>query len=303
MLRGCRIAPAAAALLVLSALSAGPAGALPPGRSGLYGGGAVRDYMQFVSLRVLPQGTLTAHATLVTKCSPRFGDQLTESISVRDVRLDSGGRYRATSSFTDRADPGVPLTGGLFAEGTVTFSARVLAGGLARGTVRVTTTYSRSEGGPVVSRCDTGPITWSARRPPGDAGTGRRTLQPGTQRGTTDRDEPFLMRVTDGGRLVRRAGLTVRVDCASAIGLPLDVVAQRVRVRRGRFGASGDFTRPYTEPDGRQVVERYTWEMRGRFGRRGSRGTFELTGVVRRRDDGKRVGSCATGEIAWRAAR
>jgi hypothetical protein len=43
--------------------------------------------------------------------------------------------------------------------------------------------------------------------------------------------------------------------------------------------------------------------MRGRFGRRGSRGTFELTGVVRRRDDGKRVGSCATGEIAWRAAR
>ena len=54
---------------------------------------------------------------------------------------------------------------------------------------------------------------------------------------------------------------------------------------------------------GRQVVERYTWEMRGRFGRRGARGTFELTGVVRRRDDGKRVGSCATGEIAWRAAR
>ena len=259
--------------------------------------------MQFVSLRVLPAGTLTAHATLVTKCSPRFGDQLTESISVRDVRLDSAGRYGATSSFSDRADPGVPLTGGMFVEGTITFSARVLAGGLARGTARVRTTYSRTEGGPVVSRCDTGPIAWSALRPPGDTGTGRSTLQPGTHRGTTDQDEPFLMRVTDRGRLVRRAGVTARVDCPSAIGLPLDVVAQRVRVRRGRFGASGAFTRPYTNPDGEAVVERYRWEMRGRFGRRGARGTFELTGVVRRRSDGERVDSCATGEIAWRAAR
>ena len=185
--------------------------------------------MQFVSLRVLPAGTLTAHATLVTKCSPRFGDQLTESISVRDVRLDSAGRYGATSSFSDRADPGVPLTGGMFVEGTITFSARVLAGGLARGTARVRTTYSRTEGGPVVSRCDTGRIAWSALRPPGDTGTGRGTLQPGTHRGTTDQDEPFLMRVTDRGRLVRRAGVTARVDCPSAIGLPLDVVAQRVR--------------------------------------------------------------------------
>ena len=210
MPRGRRIATAAAVLLVLSALTAGPAGALPPGRSGLYGGGAVRDYMQFVSLRVLPAGTLTAHATLVTKCSPRFGDQLTESISVRDVRLDSAGRYGATSSFSDRADPGVPLTGGMFVEGTITFSARVLAGGLARGTARVRTTYSRTEGGPVVSRCDTGRIAWSALRPPGDTGTGRSTLQPGTHRGTTDQDEPFLMRVTDRGRLVRRAGVTAR---------------------------------------------------------------------------------------------
>ncbi len=303
MLRARRIATAAAGLLVLSGLSAGAAGALPPGRSGLYGGGAVRDYMQFVSLRVLPEGTLTAHATLVTKCSPRFGDQLTESISVRDVRLDSAGRYGATSTFTDRTDPGVPLTGGMFAEGTIAFSARVLAGGLARGTARVRTSYSRTEGGPVVSRCDTGPIAWSARRPPGDAGTGRSTLQPGTQRGTTEQDEPFLMRVTDRGRLVRRAGVTVRVDCPSAIGLPLDVVALRVRVRRGKFGASGHFTRPYTEPDGRGVVERYRWEMHGRFGRRGARGTFELTGVVRRSSDGERVDSCASGEIAWRAAR
>jgi hypothetical protein len=297
------IAAAAAVLLSLSGLVARPATALPPGRSGLYGGGAVGDYLQFASLRVMPGGTFTAHATLVTRCSPRFGDQLTESISVRNVRLDAGGRYSATTGFTDRVDQGVPLTGGMFAEGTISFSARVLAGGLARGTVRVRTDYSRSEGGSVVSHCDTGPIPWTARRPRPDAGTGRSTLQPGTHRGTTGQDEPFVMRVTRRGRLVRRAGLTVRVDCVSAIGLPLDVVARRVRVRRGRFGAAGGFTRPYTNPDGTEVVERYRWELHGRFGRRGARGTFELTGVVRRRDDGTRVGSCASGELAWLAER
>jgi hypothetical protein len=298
-----RIAPVAALLLILGGVLAGPASALPPGRSGLYGGGAVGDYLQFVSLRVVPGGSFTAHATLVTRCAPRFGDELTESIAVREGRLDGAGRYSATTSFTDRVDQGVPLTGGLYAEGTITFSARVMAGGLARGTARVETSYSRSAGGPVVTRCDTGVIPWTARRPAADAGTGRTTLQPGTHHGTTDQDEPFVMRVTHRGRLVRRAGLTVRVDCRSAIGLPLDVVAQRVRVRRGGFGAAGGFTRPYTDPNGRRVVEHYRWELRGRFGRRGARGTFELTGVVRRRSDGRRVGSCATGAIAWRAAR
>jgi hypothetical protein len=303
VLRAPRLASATALLLVLTVLPAAPAAALPPGRSGQYGGGAVRDYLQFVSLRVLPGGALTAHATLVTKCAPRFGDQLTESISVRVARLDDAGRYSATTKFSDRVDPGVPVTGGMVAEGTISFSARVMAGGVARGTVRVRTGYSRSEGGPKVSSCDTGSIGWTARRPAPDAGGGPSRLQPGTHRGTTSQDEPFLMRVTDDGRLVRRAGLTVQVDCGSALGLPLDVVAQRVRVRRGRFGAAGGFTRPYTDPDGRRVVERYSWELRGRFGRRGARGTFEMTGVVRRRSEGKKVGSCSTGTVDWRAGR
>jgi hypothetical protein len=301
--RARRIRLSAALALTLSVGCAAPAAALAPGRSGLYGGGAVRDYLQFVSLRVLPDGGLGAHATLVTKCAPRFGDRLTESISVKDVSLDARGRYGATTSFTDHVDPGVSLTGGLFAEGTISFSVHVEAGGVARGTVRVRTTYSESQGGAEVARCDTGTVGWTARRPAPDAGNGRSTPQSGTHRGTTDQDEPFLMRVARGGRLVRRAGLTVHVDCRSAVGLPLDVVAQRVRVRRGRFGAAGHFERPYTDPDGRRVLERYSWELRGRFGRSGARGTFVLDGVVRRQSDAKRVGSCGTGTVAWRASR
>ena len=291
------------AAAALASSGAAAAAALPPGRAGLYGGGAVRDYMQFVSLRVQPGGGLAAHATLVTSCAPRFGDRLTESVSVGSARLDDGGRYSATTPFSHEVDPGVPGIGGLRADGTIAFSVRVLAGGRARGEIRVRTTYVDPGTGAEVSRCDTGRIAWAARRPPGSAGAGTAALQPGTHRGTTDTDEPFLMRVTRRGRLVRRAGLTARVDCPSAVGLPLDVVAHRVRVRRGRFDAAGRFRRPFAQSDGTEVVESYSWELRGRFGRAGARGTFELHGVVRRQSDGQRVGSCDTGTLAWRAAR
>ena len=302
MSRALLIALSATLAAAAAASFAPPAGAaLPPGRSGLYGGGAVRDYLHFVSVRVLPGGGLSAHATLVTSCAPRFGDALTESVSVRNVRLSDDGRYSGTSSFTDELEPGVPRVGGLRAQGTIDFSTRVLDGGWARGIVRVRTIYTDPASGAELSRCDTGGIRWAARRPAPDAGSGRRAPKPRTYRGTTSQDEPFLMRVTRRGRLVQRAGMTVRVGCPSGIGLPLDVVAHLVRVRRGRFGATDAFERPYTYPDGSAVVERYSWKLRGRFGRRGARGTFELHGDVRRRSDGERIGSCDTGRVDWRA--
>ena len=298
-----RIGLSAALAAVLLAVSAAPSPALAAGRSGFYGGGAVRDFLQFVSLQVAPGGRLSAHATLVTMCAPRFGDKLTETVYVRNGRLSAAGAYSDTTSFSDEIEPGVSLVGGLRAQGTVSFSARVLAGGVARGAVRVRSTYTDPNTGAEVARCDTGRIPWQARRPAPDAGTGRTVRQPGTSRGITGQEEPFLMRVARDGRLVRRAGMTVRVGCPSGRGLPLDVVAHRVRIRGGRFGAAGDFTRPFTYPDGDQVVERYTWEFRGHFARRGARGSFELHGTVHRRSDGAHVGSCDTGAIAWRAAR
>jgi hypothetical protein len=291
------------AIAAVALAGAAPAAAAPPPeRSGIYGGGAVRGYVHFVSLRVLPDGGLNAHATLVTNCAPRFGDELTESISVRNAKLGDDGRYSATTTFSDVVDPGVPLTGGMVAEGTIAFSVEVAPRGVATGRVRVRTSYRDAHGGGELSSCDTGDIPWSARRPAANAGSGRTALQPGTHRGTTDQDEPFLMRVTRRGRLVRRAGLTVNVDCASAVGLPLDVVAQRMRVRRGRFAGEGGFRRPFTDRDGRELVERYSWKLNGRFGRRGARGSFEMSGIVRRRSDGQRVGSCTTGAVFWRAS-
>jgi hypothetical protein len=295
--------PCAGRTLLIAALAVAmpaPASAAP---AGVYGGGAASDYLQFVSMRVLPGDGLTADATLVTRCAPRFGDRLTENVSVRDVQLDASGSYSATTSFSDRVARNVPLTGGMFARRTISFSVHVGADGLARGTAQVQTRYSRSERGAAVSTCDTGSIRWAARRPAADTGRGRSRLQPGTHRGTTADDEPFLMLVTRRGRLVRRAGLTVHVDCPSTVGMPLDVVAQRARVRRGAFRAAGRFEFPYTNRNGTRVVERYRWVLRGRFGSRGARGNFELNGVVRRKSDGKPMTACATGEIGWRASR
>ena len=262
----------------------------------------MRDFLQFVSLRVLPGGSFSARATLVTNCSPRFGDALSEKVAVRNVRLSDDGRYSDTSSFSDQLAPGVPTVGGLRAKGTIDLSVRVLAGGRARGMVRVRTVYTDPATGAEISRCDTSRIPWALRRPAPDSGSGRAAApRPRTYRGTTSQDEPFLMRVGRSRRLVQRAGMTVRVGCPSGIGLPLDVVAHLVRIRRGRFAATDEFERPYTYPDGSEVVERYSWKLRGRFGRSGARGTFELHGDVHRRSDNERIGSCDTGAIAWRA--
>lgn len=167
-------APSIALIAAAAPLCVPSAAAIAPGRSGLYGGGAIRDYVHFVSVRVAPGGDFRARALLVTKCSPRFGDLLTESISVSNARLSERGRYSETTSFSDELEPGIPTVGGLRAAGTIEFSVRV-------------------------------------RRPAPDAGSGRPRLQPGTHRGTT-----------------------VDVGCPSGIGLPLDVVAHRVPVRRGR---------------------------------------------------------------------
>lgn len=290
------------------------------GVSGLYGGGAVRDYVQFVSLRVTPGNRFTARATLVTKCAPRFGDALTESVSVRDQALSPGGRYSATNSFTDDIERGVPDVGGLHAEGTIVFSVRVhreagaaeagaaaTAGdGRASGFVRVRTTYVDPDTGKELARCDTGRIRWVARRPGERAGAGAVPgssvlARGGALRGTTGQGEPFLMRTAAEGRAVGRAGLTVRVGCVSAVGLSLDVVAHRVPIRRGRFGARDTFRRRFTYPDGREVVERYAWRLRGRFGQRGARGTFRMRGVVTRVSDGRRISSCDIGTVRWRA--
>jgi hypothetical protein len=271
--------------------------------AGLYGGGAVGDYLQFVSVRAQSGGRFSAHATLVTRCAPRFGDTLTESVRIRAARLDANGRYSATTRFSDELDPGVPLVGGLRAEGTIAFSVRTLRDGLGRGAVRVRSTYTDPATGAEVASCDTGRIRWSARRPARDAGAGRPAPRSGTQRGTTDQAEPFLMRITRRGRRVERAGMTVRIGCPSAIGLPLDVVAHRVRIRKGRFGAADAFTRPFTYPDGTKVTERYAWQLRGRFGRSGARGSFEMHGEVRRDGDGATVDSCDTGPVAWRSSR
>lgn len=295
---------ALAALLVPFAFPTGAAGQAGGARAGLYGGGAVRDFMQFVSLRVKPGGErFRARATLVTECAPRFGDTLTESVFISRGPLSERGRYKGTTQFTDEVDPGVPGIGGLRAQGRIELEIRSVRRPLASGTIRVRTVYrDPNDGGEVVSRCDTGLIPWVARVPSRDAGRGATRRQPGEHHGLTAQGQPFLMDVAGRGRLVRRAGMTATVSCPSALGNALDVVAHGLRVgKRGRFGATGSFRRSFTRSDGTEVEEDYTWRLRGRFGRSGAAGTFRLRGVVRKTLGGEQVGRCDTGRKAWRA--
>jgi hypothetical protein len=285
-----------------------PAGAgLVPG---LYGGGALREFVHFVSLRVGRDGhTFDASATLVTSCGPRFGDGLTESIEVDGGDLSDAGRYSASTPFDDRVDPGVPGIGELQAAGSADLTVHVLPGGTASGTARVRTVYRDPATGAEVSRCDTGIVRWRTLVParsgvPARGGArGRRTPRPGVLLGTTAQGAPFLMNVARG-REVQRAGMTFTVSCPSTNGLPLDVVAQAVRISaNGRFEESGGFQRSFTLPDGTAVREAYTWELGGRFGAEGAAGTFRVSGVVRRASDNARIGGCDTGRNGWRASR
>jgi hypothetical protein len=273
---------------------------------GLYGGGALlRDFVHFVSLRVGRDGrSFDARATLVTSCAPRFGDGLTESIEVDDGSLAAGGRYRASTPFDDGVAPGVPGIGGLRAVGAADLTVQVRSGGTASGTARVRTVYSDPATGAEVSRCDTGVIPWVTRVPARGGERGRSRPRPGVLLGTTAQDAPFLMKVARRGRAIQRAGMTFTASCPSTNGLPLELVAQGVRIsENGRFEETGSFERGFTLADGTAVREAYTWVLRGRFGGEGAAGSFRVSGVVRLASDDTKVGGCDTGRNPWRASR
>lgn len=278
-----------------------PAGPEP----GLYGGGALREFVHFVSLRIGRGGrSFDARATLVTNCAPRFGDGLTESIEVDGGSLSGDGRYSASTPFDDLVDAGVPDIGGLRAVGTADLTVQVRPGGTASGTARVRTVYRDPATGTKVSSCDTGAIPWVTRLPARGAAGGRSRARPGVLFGATAQGAPFLMKVARRGRAIQRAGMTFTVSCPSTNELPLELVAQHVRVSaNGRFEDGGSFERSFTLADGTAVREVYTWALAGRFGAEGAAGSFRVSGVVRRASDDVRLSACDTGRNPWRASR
>ena len=179
-----------------------------------------------------------------------------------------------------------------------------MAGGLARGTVRVRDHLLAARDRRRRYRAATpGPIPWTARRPAADAGR-RHGRAPARNTPRHDRPGRAVSHARDRRRRARSPRRAHRrVDCRSAVGLPLDVVAHRVRVRHGRFGAAGQL-RAAVHRSARHAGGRaLRWELRGRFGEPRARGTFELDGVVRRRSDGKRMGSCGDGRDRLARAR
>lgn len=308
-------APAASASLSTQARAAVPAPSAWSGplgtaarrrgtrRAGLYGGGAFGRFVQFVTVRLKGGRTKADElATLTTRC-PGFSSPLFDNIRVTDVAV-AKGRFTRSQAFTETVPAGIPEIGGLRRSGTISVGTAIGFHGRAVGTIRNQFTLRDPRTGAVRANCDTGRVRFAARIPARRAGRGKPAPPRGASLfGTTAQKLPFLLRVSRRARSVERAGMTLQVACPSALGRPIDLVATSMRIGRGRFGATGAFTRHYTTPQFGPVLESYRWRLRGRFGSLGAAGTWRVSATVRRLDTGAQVGTCGTGRNRWRAVR
>lgn len=269
----------------------------------VYGGGAFGRYVQFVSVRLDPSGARADQfATLTTRCG-RFGAPLFDNVRLTNLPV-AGGRFAGLSRFSETIPVGIPKIGGLARTGTITARSRLGSRGRVTGVIRVQFTLIDPASGDRRASCDTGAIRWTGRVPPARAGRGRpRAPRATSYRGLTVQEQPFVLRTARRGHSVDRAGMTMVVACPSTQGRPLDLVASRMRISHGRFGARRGFRRSFTSPLFGPVRESYSWRLRGRFGSRGAAGTWRVRGVVRRVADNLRVGQCDTGPNRWSGGR
>ena len=301
-----RLLVTASALVV--ALAAAPAADASPGSRAqliptLYGGGAFGRYVQFVSVRLDPSGARADQfATLTTRCG-RFRAPLFDNVRLTNLRV-TNGRFSGLSKFSESVPAGIPEIGGLARTGTIGATSRLGTDGRASGIIRVRFTLLDPRSGAQRASCDTRSVRWSARIPTAGAGAGKPRARRGSSyRGLTAQGQPLLLRTARRRRAVDRAGMTFVVACESTQGRPLDLVAVRMRIRRGRFGTRRTFKRDYVSPRFGPVRETYSWRLRGRFGSRGVAGTWRVRGVVRRTADQLKVGDCDTGPNRWNAVR
>lgn len=273
-------------------------------RPGLYGGGQLGRSGQFVKVR-LNRGRLEAaqRATLTSRCRG-FGAPLVENIRITPIEVAEDGEYVIESEFNELIPPQVPRIGGLERTGLLTGRTRIGRRGAAAGTIRSRFVLRDPVTDRVRARCGTGLVRFGARIPGRGAGRGQARPRRGDSYfGLTGQRQPFLLRVARGGGAVASAGMAYRVGCGSALGRPLQITAQRIRIRGGRFERRGRFVREYGTPGVLVVRESYRWRLVGRFGADGAAGFWRVIGVARRTDTGERLESCDTKRNRWRARR
>jgi hypothetical protein len=307
-------APAASSLApALASPLAGAAQATPVVVDpGTYGGGAFGRYVSFATVRVdRARRRASALGLLVYDCG--FRTPLTDTIRLNATEI-MGNSVQGASLFTDDIPSGLPEIGGLRRRGVLAVTVRLHASGVATGRMRTASVFEDPRTGQPVNdprtgrqrACDSGSVRFRARIPSRAAARGRpRPARRGSYFGTSRQRQPVLLKVSRTGRRVERAGMTFRVRCESALGLPLDVVALDMPiVRGGRFGNRGTFVRLYRSSTNGAVREDYRWTLRGRFGRRGATGTWRVTGTARLLSNNRRVGSCDTGRRStWTVVR
>ena len=225
--------------------AAGPIAASAQLSPATHGGGGFGRSVQFVSVRLDATGRRAELiATLTTPCAG-LRTRLFDNVRLSNLAV-AGGRFAGLSTFGETVAPGIPGIGGLVRTGGVSASAELRTNGQIGGVIRVRSALREPLTGLVRASCDTGTVRWEARMPSPRAGSGRPMRRRATTlRGLTAQGQPLVLRTDRRGKEVDRAGMTLLVTCPSAVGRPLDLVAAGVRIRRGRFLATGRFSRTF----------------------------------------------------------
>jgi len=299
-----------AALLAALALPVGGAGAAstPVREPGPYQGGGLPESGPVLAYLLVGEDgrDFEAAFTLRAPCDA-YEVPVQARIAVPEGRLAADGTATVERTFTGGAagPDGSPAR----EQGTSTVTLRVGRGGVASGTVRLTSIFFDAETGEEVARCDSGELAFRAESIPRRV-TGRGPRLPraeGTFLGVAG-VQPLVARVRRGGDLdgmafVYRSGCQLRSD---GRGTRRIVFLPEFRVRRdGSFRVRA--SQQLLVPDGQ---ERVRIELRGRFVPGGAlRATVRLWGslyspdVEVDSDDGETrpAETCDSGKLPVRA--
>jgi hypothetical protein len=277
--------------LTVAGRAAGDARTILPKPGDLYGGGAIGE-------RFVPRANYALHFTTVSvtadgnavkfygdwngRCAG-FDGPVTAAF-FKQVTVDERGSFDGSGELESSA-----------AEGRFEFRGRFTGAGSAVGTGRVRFTFRPEPNGSAYA-CDTGAVSWQVRT--SVRRFGRPQPRPGrVYFGNTSQRLPILLRVSRDGRFVsQQAGLWNAACKLNKTGLGRGTASPPVRIRKGRFS----FTENYTERYG-EFVAHISSRHVGAFGATTVAGTWRVRVAVRRVSDKKRTDSCDSGRVSWSA--
>jgi hypothetical protein len=276
--------------------AAAPATAATPVAGALYGGGASTtdgDNAEYTTVRVEKRGTtLNFYGEWKVRCDG--GGQDLAYITAEHVRVKRNGAFAGKGTIKGSGPQGSQA-------GRFRFSGRFTSRHVVRGTAVATLRQTLVAGGGAA--CTTGRFRFTAIDATQRGAVA--TAKPGAQYyGSTDQTYPALLRLDAQGTGLRYASLEYELRCdGQEQPLFLDERMPGPSITLGtdgRFHGTETFTSTATV--GGNPLE-ITANLDGGFSASGLSGTWKLTGRILDAQTGAPIGSCASDDITFAAAR